>query len=462
MPLNERRPLSIQARLLIAASLALAAFLGLTGFALQRAYTESSLKDLSYRLRSHVFAYIRDTDISVAGRVLPPEFPPDSRFDRPQSGLYAAVLAGETRWQSRSALGTNLPQEPLAPGAERFSGPFDSGSGELYVYAMGVLLPWNDKGEIKELPVTFLVAEDRRELDAQLDVFRRTLWFWLTSLGLALLVLQVMVLRWVLRPLRRVAADLARVERGEADQLADRYPAELTGLTHSVNVFIGGEREQRARYRNTLANLAHSLKTPLAVVRGELEGDGDDAALRRTVAEQVSRMDEIVAYQLSRAATSGRATFAAPVPVEPTAEEIVRGLEKVYAERNVLCEFEIEAQARFYGEAGDLTELLGNLLDNAFKWARHRVELGARPIGAAGARRPGLELRVEDDGPGIPEDQVARLLQRGVRGDERVQGHGIGLAIVQDIVVAYRGELEVLRSESLGGAAFVLRFPPVA
>ena len=460
--MTPRRPLSIQARLLIAASLALAAFLGLTGFALQRAYTESSLKDLGYRLRSHVFAYIRDTDLSVAGRVLPPEFPPDSRCDRPQSGLYAAILAGDTRWQSRSALGIGLPKDfGLEPGAELFGGPFDSGSGELYVYTMGVLLPWNDKGEIRELPVTFLVAEDRRELDAQLDVFRRTLWFWLGSLGLALLVVQVLVLRWVLRPLRRVAADLARVERGEADQLADRYPAELTGLTHSVNVFIAGEREQRARYRDTLANLAHSLKTPLAVVRGELEGGGDDDALRLTVEEQVSRMDDIVAYQLSRAATSGRAIFAAPVPVEGPAEEIVRGLEKVYAERNVLCEFEIDPQARFYGEAGDLTELLGNLLDNAFKWARHRVELGARPTGAPGARRRGLELRVEDDGPGIPEDQVERLLQRGVRGDERVQGHGIGLAIVRDIVFAYRGELEVQRSESLGGAAFVLRFPPV-
>src|SRR5690606_10591060 len=142
-------------------------------------------------------------------------------------------------------------------------------------------------------------------------------------------------------------------------------------------------------------------------------------------------------------------TFAAPLPLEPYAEEIVRSLEKVYAGKAVLCEFDIDAAARFHGDQGDLMELLGNLLENAFKWARRRVLLSARPL-PGGARRNGLELVFEDDGPGIADEDVERLLQRGVRGDERVQGHGIGLAIVQDIVKAYRGELGVDRSPGLG------------
>jgi len=183
------------------------------------------------------------------------------------------------------------------------------------------------------------------------------------------------------------------------------------------------------------------LKTPLAVVRSQLESGGDAEELRWTVLEQVGRMDEIVAYQLSRAATSGHQTFAAPLPLEPYCEEIVRSLEKVYANKGVLCEFEIEATARFHGDQGDLMELLGNLLENAFKWARRRVLLSASAIAAPSGRRPGLELIVEDDGPGAAEEKVGHLLQRGVRGDERVQGHGIGLAIVQDILRAYQGEL---------------------
>jgi two-component system sensor histidine kinase PhoQ len=269
----------------------------------------------------------------------------------------------------------------------------------------------------------------------------------------------VLVLRWSLTPLRKVARDLSRVERGEVDHLPGVYPGELERLTTSLNEFIESERDQRARYRNTLSDLAHSLKTPLAVMRNELENDGD-RGLREVVEEQVARMNDIVAYQLSRAATSGHKTFAQAIELDDPAEEIVRGLEKVYIDKHILCEFDIDPTSRFFGEQGDLMELLGNLLENAFKWAGHRVMLTARRVGPAHARRPGLEIIVEDDGPGIPEDQVDRLLQRGVRGDERVQGHGIGLSIVQDIVRAHRGELIVDRSPELNGARFTLRFAP--
>ncbi len=144
--------------------------------------------------------------------------------------------------------------------------------------------------------------------------------------------------------------------------------------------------------------------------------------------------------------------------MESFAEEIVRSLEKVYARKGVLCEFELDPAARFHGDQGDLMELLGNLLENAFKWARRRVIFTARPL--AGGKRAGLELIVEDDGPGIPEDRVEHMLQRGVRGDERVQGHGIGLAIVQDMLKSYRGDLVVDRSPTLGGARFVVQLKP--
>lgn len=145
--------------------------------------------------------------------------------------------------------------------------------------------------------------------------------------------------------------------------------------------------------------------------------------------------------------------------IEPSAEEIVRGLEKVYALKGVICEFEIDPAARFHGELGDLQELMGNLLENAFKWARSRVLLTAVATKTVGNRRAGLLLIVDDDGPGIAEDDVAYILQRGVRGDERVQGHGIGLAIVQDLVRGYRGELQVTRSKELGGARFEVTLP---
>ncbi len=240
---------------------------------------------------------------------------------------------------------------------------------------------------------------------------------WLGGTGVVLLLLLLAVLRWSLAPLRKVVADLARVERGSQDLLGGAYPVELSGLTTSLNNFIVAERDRIKRYRNTLSDLAHSLKTPLAVMRSQLETGGEGESLRWTVLEQVGRMDEIVAYQLSRAATSGHQTFAAPLPLEPYAEEIVRSLEKVYAHKGVLCEFDIAPSARFHGDQGDLLELLGNLVENAFKWARRRVLLSAQRPAPRQQMWPALGPRdrtrsARTTAPASTEENVEHLLQR--------------------------------------------------
>lgn len=453
-------PLSLQTRSLAAAGFALAAFLALAFVALDRGFYQAAESALHDRLQGYMYAYLAGSDTTRSGALIPSEVGPDPRFDQPaESGLYAGIVganivgAKDGSWRSPSAMGRNLPfGKELPRGPAQFSGPVETAEGSLFILSQGV--DWNSGGK-KDLHLTFYVAEDNRALRAQVDVYRRTLLVWLGALGVVLLLLLLAVLRWSLAPLRKMSGDLERVERGIEERLSGTYPAELSGLTASLNNFVDAERDRVKRYRNTLSDLAHSLKTPLAVLRSQLETGAEGQALRWTILEQVGRMDEIVAYQLSRAATSGHQTFAAPLPLEPYAEEIVRSLEKVYAAKAVLCEFDIDRGARFHGDQGDLMELLGNLLENAFKWARHRVLLTAHPVSAAG-NRAGLELAIEDDGPGIPEEKVEHLLQRGVRGDERVKGHGIGLAIVQDILKAYHGELAVDRSPTLGGARFVV------
>jgi two-component system sensor histidine kinase PhoQ len=390
---------------------------------------------------------------------------PEPRFDQPGSGLYAGITGDGLRWESASALARELPfDDELEAGRIRFDGPLASPVGDVFRFSQGVV--WElPNGE--ELRLTIHIAEHASGLREQIVVFRQTLWVYLGAAGTVLLVLVLAMFRWGLSPLRRVQSELARIESGAVQRLSDRYPRELRGLTESVNDFIVTERDHLVRYRNTLGDLAHSLKTPLAVMRTRLEAaDGQpdseaasDPGARTELLQQVRRMDEIVAYQLSRAATSGHQTFATPLSIESAAEEVVRSLEKVHAGRGVICEFEIEPQARFYGERGDLLELLGNLLENAFKWSHGRVLLTARRIELPGARRMALEIAVEDDGPGIPEDKIGDILKRGVRGDERVEGHGIGMAIVHDILRAYRGSLDVGRSGALGGARFLVRVP---
>ncbi|MFY2763452.1 ATP-binding protein [Arenimonas sp. MALMAid1274] len=455
------RTLSLQARQLLAASLALVAFLAFTGYALDRAFVDTAQNALRERLANLALGYIYGSEIDRSGAFIPPEPPLDVRFMVPKSGLYASVRGDNLRWNSASSFGRSLPPlEMLEQGERRFEGPLSIVDGRgtensVYAYSIGVV--WESS---QDTPLTISVFEDAGQIQDQVNVFRRALWGYLGFAAVVLVLVQILVLRWSLLPLRNVERELARVRQGESLRLSGAHPRELESITESINSLIESERSHLERSRNTLSDLAHSLKTPLAVLRSRLDADASHDELRRDVAGQVQRMNEIVSYQLSRAARSGHALYSAPIEIEPRAEEIVAGLEKVYVARGVLCEFDIDSAARFHGELGDLQELLGNLLENAFKWANKRVLLSVKVETAPANRRPGTVITVDDDGPGIPPEKVELLLQRGVRGDERVQGHGIGLSIVQDIVTAYRGELSVGQATELGGARFRVRFPP--
>jgi two-component system sensor histidine kinase PhoQ len=466
-----RRALSLHARQLLAASLGLVAFLGLTGVALDQAFRRTAISNLQERLQNDAYAYLGEFEFTRDGELIEPPAgqAPDARYLQPGSGLYAVARGKTLRWNSPSVLGRVLPEpELLKPGEQRFDPPplsFVDAEGLTHqVYRFTYGLAW-EQGEIGQPSTvtrfTIAIYEDAEQLERQVGVFRRSLWGYLGLAAVLLLLVQMLVLRWSLQPVRNLERELGRVRRGVADRLSGRHPPELQQITDSINGLIESEHKNLDQSRNTLADLAHSLKTPLAVMRSRLDSGASNEELRREVGAQVQRMSEIVSYQLSRAARSGHALFSAPIAIEPRAEEIVASLEKVYLGKGVFCEFEVDADASFFGEIGDLQELMGNLLENAFKWARQRVLLTVKTEPAVGNRRPGVFLAVEDDGPGIPQEQVERLLQRGVRGDERVQGHGIGLAIVQDIVRAYRGELKVETSAELGGARFTVHFPPL-
>ena len=454
------RPRSLATRQLLAAGLGLVAFLALVGVALDRAFIDTAENNLRVRLESYALGYAAGTEFGVDGRLLPPARAPDPRLERPGSGLYAEIVVDGGRWLSLSSQGPVLPDDDavMPESGDRFDGPLpirniDGSPGNVYRYSRRLL--WSGGAGARSIPYTIHVMEDTRPLAAQINVFRRALWGYVGSAALILLAIQLLSLRWSLSPLRHVIAELDRVKLGKASRMSEHHPRELAPLTESINAFIESERTHLDRQRNTLADLAHSLKTPLAVLRARLDSGADDHELRTELDAQLQRMNSLVSYQLSRAASGGHKLFTAPVPVLEQAEPIVVGLEKIYATKGVLCEFEIDERAQFHGEVGDLQELLGNLLENAFKWAKSRVLLTVAEVPAEG-RRSRLLIAVDDDGPGIAQSQVAGLLQRGVRGDERVQGHGIGLSIVQDILQEYGGELQVKRSEELGGARFEL------
>jgi two-component system sensor histidine kinase PhoQ len=218
-----------------------------------------------------------------------------------------------------------------------------------------------------------------------------------------------------------------------------------------MNALLRSDRERLLRYRNTLGNLAHSLKTPLAVARS--------LATTPQLQEQITRMDDIVGYQLKRAAMSGGAGLgSAPIEVAGVIESLRVTLQKVYADKGIDIQLQVDANARYIGDQGDLLEIAGNILDNACKWCRTQVLLTAAPLITPGTRREGLILIIEDDGPGIAIEKREHVLKRGARLDERVSGQGIGLSVVQEVAQLSGGSVNIDTS-SLGGAKITVRLP---
>jgi two-component system, OmpR family, sensor histidine kinase PhoQ len=268
---------------------------------------------------------------------------------------------------------------------------------------------------------------------------------------LLLLAALAVLFRWALKPVRQVEHEIEEIEAGRSTELMGIYPRELAGITANMNALLRSDRERLARYRNTLGNLAHSLKTPLAVARS--------LATTTQLQEQITRMDEIVGYQLKRAAMSGGTGLgSAPIEVSGVIEALHATLQKVYADKRVDMQLRIDPASRYSGDQGDLLEIAGNLLDNAYKWCRTQVRVTAVPLVTPGIRREGLLLSVEDDGPGIAIDQREHVLKRGARLDERVSGQGIGLSVVQEVAQLSGGSVEIDTS-SLGGAKITVRLP---
>ena len=437
--------MSLKRRMIISASLVLAIFIVLTALALERAFYDSARSARQERLLGQTYLLIAAAEVDAQGHLSLPIDLSESRFNLPGSGLYAAVFErdGTALWRSVSALNVSASfQTQLAPGEKRF----EEGAG-YFVQSLGVKWAIGQK----HFNFTFSVSENRAEFNAQIRRYRQNLWTWLAALAVLLVLVQAAVLRWGLRPLRSVEIELNAIESGRQENLQGVYPEEIQRLTDNLNSLLQHEREQRQRYRNALADLAHSLKTPLAVMRGALSGA--PTQLSATVEEQVVRMDTIVAYQLQRAATAGvRKLHAAPIALLPLAKKIIAALHKVHRDKPVQVDIAWDSALRLPGDEGDWMELLGNVLENAFKWCAGSIRLGA-------IEEPGrIVLLIEDDGPGIDPAQIDNILQRGVRADEAVPGHGIGLAVVRDIVTAYQGQIEFGRSR-LGGAAVRLILP---
>jgi two-component system sensor histidine kinase PhoQ len=447
-----RRPASLRLRAALFAVATLAIALGLVGLALDSSYRRSAESDLRQRMETWVYLALAATEVGADGRLQVDGDLGDPLLGQPASGVYLHVHSQQDHWDSPSALGLQLPElAPVAPATATFATP--SQGSPFYTLQFGVA--WElDEGDL--LPFTVSVLVDPQRLEPGIAAFRAGLARSLGAAGLILAIAQWLFFSLSLRPLRLVANDVARIESGAADRLDGPYPRELEPLTDTLDRLLQTEKANQARYRSALDSLAHSLKTPLAVLRAGLHESSP--ADRDTLRGAVDDMRRLVATRLERAAASTRRTLGAPVSVQAVAERLLASLRKVHSQVLRQVEVSIEPGLVFYGEERDLLEMLGNLLDNACKYGAGKVQVSAGVLEPQRAR-PGLWLEVANDGAAVPATELERLLQRGVRGDERVEGHGLGLSIVSEVVSAYGGTLQ-FGGGALGGVAVRIELPP--
>jgi two-component system sensor histidine kinase PhoQ len=441
------RPQSLRTRLLIAATAVLTAFFLITGVALESAFGDSARQAQQDKLEGIVYSLLAALGPSASGDLtISTTMVPDARLKSAASSLQAALFNEDGVAVWRSVNFGDMPA-PKMPGIDqwRFERIDDPDA-----FQMSYSFRWIDLADDPRR-YNVVVMEDASSFRAQLRAYRRALWTWLAVCGVGLLGVQVLVLQWGLAPLRRLIFELRRIEMGEQQDIRSEYPDELKPLTQGLNAMIQNERNQQTRYRNALGDLAHSLKTPLAVVQGITEDADMPRNFRMTLGEQVQSMQQITGYQLRKAAAAGRRTLAEPVQIRPLCEKLVSALVKVYAEKNARFELQIDPRLRLRAESGDLFELIGNLLDNAAKYGNGQVRLSVHHEGRTAV------IEVADNGPGFPEDAEA-MLERGVRADMKKPGQGIGLAAVYDLVRAYEGQL-LLGASDLGGALVTVRLP---
>lgn len=440
---------SLSARLSISAGFVLAAFFYLVAFVIEQSYRESAEHALKEKLQVHIYSLLSVAELTDFGILKMPHTLLEPRFSNPGSGLYATIrqIDNIPLWRSSSSLGVDMPSSGrLKPGETLF---FRQTNG---LFSLNYAVIWENESGLEHYYV-FTVAEDESFLSNQIESFRMTLRGWLLFIGCLLLLFQILFLRWSLKPLRDIGSDLEQIESGKKQRLDGVYPKELKRLTDNLNALIASERAHMERYRNTLADLAHSLKTPLAILTGCSEFDSVN---KRTVNEQIQRMNEIVEYQLQKAAAKGQRKLTSRVELSSLVAKIISSLNKVYSEKQIDFKFILKKSVDIYCEEGDFFEIAGNLLDNAAKWCRKSVRVSLNELDDDTFS---VMLQIEDDGPGIPEHKLREIFDRGVRADENIQGHGIGMAVVNELIDLLGGKLVAGRSDALGGMQWQVFFP---
>jgi signal transduction histidine kinase len=437
---------SLSRRMILIAALWIALLLAGGGYALDQVLTNAVTRNFDDQLEYVLTAQIVSAEIGPDGEVRFTREAADQRFIEPYSGLYWQVSApghdpfpSQSLWDRRLAYGSNhVDLKVHAYDSDQFS------DGKLRILERDVKLPGS--------PVRwrFQIAQSRANLDDQIAVLRRTLVRSFLLLGLGLIVMAALQTWYGLRPLGKLKRAIAAMRAGQSKAIAGPLPAEVAPLVEELNALVEHNDRQAEEARRHAGNLAHALKTPLTVIMNAATAKADD--LGDTVVREARTMRRQVDHHLARARAVGRRGSAhSRADVWPSLDSVERAVARLYP--NVRVDADGPKDLQVHVERQDLDEMLGNLVENAAKYG------GGSVFVTVGRHSGFVELLVEDDGPGIPEEERTRIFDRGARLDTGKPGTGLGLGIVRDVAEIYEGTVSLEESEDLGGLLVRLRLP---
>jgi signal transduction histidine kinase len=452
---------SLALRLFLSATAWTVVILMVTGFVLSSLYRDAVEHSFDRQLTRFLRTLVAEVDSPDEQSERTTQSLGEPQFDLPLSGWYWQVTKlnvekPEVR-SSRSLWDSGLPHladKGVAPGDDGVRRAYVPGPEDQRLRVIERTVDLGDEG-------TFLVAVagNSQEMDDETHAFDRAIVMTFVLLAAVLVLTTMFQVRFGLAPLGRISQRLAAIRAGTAERLAGEFPVEIEPLARETNALIDANREIVERARTHVGNLAHALKTPISVVMNETTARPDDA-LAGKVREQVGIMRDQIARHLERARIAARATVVGSVTdVAPVVTGLTRTMEKIYHPRGVAIDAQVPDGVRFRGERQDLEEMLGNLVDNACKWAQSRVSVEVVPERGEGTPPKAIiRVVVDDDGPGLTPGEREQVARRGQRLDESKPGSGLGLSIVLELAALYGGSL-ALSNAPTGGLRAELVLP---
>ncbi len=455
---------SLKGRVTIAIASILATTFTLASIAVMHSFNTTLDHAAKERLASNTNTIPVELAREEGGQLTMPDILPNSRFNKQGDDNLRGYIYNQKEemvWRSMSAGIDDVKLRPHFDHAGYVSLDTIKINGRTFlVHEIDITLSPSSQGYSF---VTLIPAKNYFNI---LNIFRNDLLISIILTSLIIFGSFLIILWWFFTPFRNVSRQLNEIESGERTQLEGNFPIEVKRLTDSINTLLISEKKQREKYRTTMDDLTHSLKTPLMILQSFSTALRNNKAVNRqdikelslNLDTQINRMNQIVGYHLHRTVTGRQGLTRQAIQVEPIIRDLCRSLDKVYHDKLISIQINLDPACLFQGDEGDFLEIMGNLLENAFKFCHQLIIVSGYLEPGSEKNHGRLILIVEDDGPGISSEAQDQILQRGIRVDCQKPGQGIGLAIVSDLIEGYHGKITIDRSE-VGGAAFSVCLP---